>query len=67
MELVEESFNSLPLTQLGQERFSTRQLSLIIKGPKQSTPVDQKGGLRRRKRAGGKSANLGTVALAHHL
>lgn len=49
------------------QRFSTQRPSLIVKGPKQSTPVDQKGGLRRRKRAGGKSAILGTVALARHL
>ena len=46
--------------------FSVRRPTLAMKGPKPSMPVDQNGGRRKRRRAGGKSAILGMTGLALH-
>ncbi len=48
------------------QRFSVRLPILIVKGPKQSIPVDQKGGLYSLSREGGKSAIFGIIGLALH-
>lgn len=47
-------------------RFSVRRPIFTTKGPKQSTPVEKKGGWYSRRRAKGKSAMIGTDGLALH-
>lgn len=60
LQLVVMHLNMMP------QRFSVRRPILMVNGPKQSTPVDQKGGLYSLKRDGGKSAIFGITGFALH-